>query len=348
MNDVPHQRRKRYSGKNPRRFEDKYKELDPNLDPATVAKVIASGKTPAGQHRPILVDEILERLAPQPGERGADVTFGYGGHSQAILERLGSTGQLLALDCDSVQLPKTEARLRDLGYDDSQLLVHQSNYAGLSSVLKKVGWDDGVDFLLGDLGLSSMQIDNPARGFSYKHDGPLDMRMNPARGIPAREWLEKCREDKLARFLEDGGDEPRSEEIAEAIKSATDHGPIATTTRLRKVIEGALPKRAQDEEIAGTVARVFQAIRIAVNEEFTALDAFLEKLPSCLRSGGTVAILSFHSGEDRRVKRHFKEGFHAGTYSEIAPEIIRPSPKEIGENSRAAPAKMRWAVRADV
>ncbi|MDB4673377.1 16S rRNA (cytosine(1402)-N(4))-methyltransferase RsmH [Verrucomicrobiales bacterium] len=348
MNDVPHQRRKRYSGKNPRRFEDKYKELDPNLDPATVAKVIASGKTPAGQHRPILVDEILERLAPQPGERGADVTFGYGGHSQAILERLGSTGQLLALDCDSVQLPKTEARLRGLGYGEDQLIVRQSNYAGLAAALKTIGWDDGVDFLLADLGLSSMQIDNPARGFSYKHDGPLDMRMNPAKGLPAREWLEKCREDKLVKFLEDGGDEPHAEEVAAAIKTAIAHGPIATTGRLRKVIESIFPRHVREEETAASVTRVFQAIRIAVNEEFTALDAFLGKLPSCLRSGATVAILSFHSGEDRRVKRHFKEGFHAGTYSEISPEIIRPSRKEIGENSRAAPAKMRWAVRADV
>ncbi|MFT4550321.1 MAG: 16S rRNA (cytosine1402-N4)-methyltransferase [Verrucomicrobiales bacterium] len=342
--EKPHRRRERYRGTHPRRFEQKYKELDPELDPETVAKVIASGKTPAGQHRPILVDEILAQLDAKPGGRGADVTLGYGGHSEAILKAIQPGGQLLALDVDAKQLPQTEARLRHLGYGEEQLMVRRSNYAGLAAVLAEIGWSDGVDFLLADLGLSSMQIDNPVRGFSYKNDGPLDMRMNPERGLSARDWLAKCGVDKLTRVLVEGGDEPRAEEVAAAITASAK--PIETTRQLRRCIESALASRLDEDAIKATVTRVFQAIRIAVNEEFTAIDAFLNQLPYCLRPGGRVAVLSFHSGEDRRVKHHFREGVRGGIYAAIATEIIRPSPAEIGGNSRAAPAKLRWAVRA--
>jgi len=212
--------------------------------------------------------------------------------------------------------------------------------------LGEVGWEDGVDLLLADLGVSSMQIDNPRRGFSYKHDGPLDMRMNPARGIPASEWLARCTEAKLARFLADGGDEPRAALIAEAIMREAARGALTTTQRLRRVIEAPLPARLDEAERDRTVGRVFQAIRIGVNDEFSALDAFLANLPDCLRPGGRVAILSFHSGEDRRVKHHFREGFRGGIYAQVAPDPIRPTPEEVRENSRAAPAKLRWAVRA--
>ena len=341
----PFRRRVRYRGTHPRRFEDKYKELDPERDPKTIAKVIASGKTPAGQHRPVLLAEVLEHLAPQAGERGADVTVGYGGHSEALLEKLRPGGQLLALDVDSEQLPRTEARLRGLGYDEEALVVRRCNYAGLAGMLAQIGWNDGVDFLLADLGLSSMQIDNPARGFSYKHDGPLDMRMNPERRVSARDWLARCKTEQLARVLVEGGDEPHAELLAEAITATAARAPIETTRQLRRAIETALPRRMDDEDRTATVTRAFQAIRIAVNEEFSALDAFLAQLPRCLRPGGRVAILSFHSGEDRRVKLQFRDGFRSGDYGEIAPEIIRPGVQEIGGNSRAAPAKMRWAIR---
>ena len=343
--EKPHRRRERYRGTHPRSFKHKYKELDPERDPETIERVIASGKTPAGQHRPILVDEILAQLDPQPGQRGADVTLGYGGHSESILQSLQPGGQLLALDVDAKQLPLTEARLRKLGYAEEQLIVRRSNYAGLAAVLAEIGWGDGLDFLLADLGLSSMQIDNPVRGFSYKHDGPLDMRMNPQSGVPAREWLKKCQPEKLAQALAQGGDEPRAEEIAEAICASEE--PLETTRQLRRVIESALPTSLDEDAIKSTVTRVFQAIRIAVNGEFTAIDAFLNQLPFCLRPAGRVAVLSFHSGEDRRIKHHFREGVRSGIYSEIATEIIRPSPGEIGGNPRAAPAKMRWAVRSE-
>ena len=341
--EKPFQRRERYRGTHPRHFEQKYKELDPHRDPETIAKVLASGKTPAGQHRPILVQEVLTILTPLPGQHGADVTLGYGGHAQELLQRLQPGGHLLALDVDAHQLPKTQERLRQLGYHHGALTVKRSNYAGLAVILDKLGWTDGLDFILADLGLSSMQIDNPARGFSYKHDGPLDMRMNPERGAPASLWLEKWRTNNLASLLKDGGDEPHARDIARAIIAAV---PIATTSQLRAVIESALPARLDEDERNASVARTFQAIRIAVNEEFTALDAFLSRLPQCLKSGGRVAILSFHSGEDRRVKHHFREGIRNGTYRQVADELIRPSSDEIGRNPRATSAKMRWAIRA--
>lgn len=339
-------RRLRYRGTHPRKFEEKYKELDPERDPETFAKVLASGKTPAGTHRPILVREILDCLAPQPGGRFADATFGYGGHSEALLERLRPGGALLALEVDPVQLPKSEARLRALGHDGGALIVRRRNFAGLAGALEEIGWADGVDGVLADLGLSSMQIDDPRRGFSYKHEGPLDMRMNPERGLSAADWLARCSVEKLARAIREGGDEPLADRIAQAIVAERGRSPLQTTLRLRRTVEAALPPRFDEEERDRSVARVFQAIRIAVNDEFSALDAFLGRLPRCLRPGGRVAILSFHSGEDRRVKHHFREGFRSGLYAEIAPELIRPAPEEVRDNSRAAPAKLRWAVRA--
>ncbi len=341
----PFRRRQRYRGTHPRNYDEKYKELSSSPDPETIAKLIGSGKTPAGQHRPILVTELLEHLAPQPGERGADVTLGYGGHSEALLTGLQPGGQLLALDVDALQLPLTEQRLRGLGYGTETLIIRHCNFAGLAGMLPQIGWYDGVDFVLADLGLSSMQIDNPARGFSYKHEGPLDMRMNPERGVSARDWLRRCRSDKLVRALADGSDEPLAEQIAAALAEFSEREPIDTTGQLRRAIESALPNDITDDERRSTVARVFQAIRIAVNEEFNALDAFLRRLPDCLLPGGRVAVLSFHSGEDRRVKHHFRDGVRRGVYREIAPDIIRPTGQEVWTNSRAASAKMRWAIR---
>lgn len=342
-----HKRRVRYSGKNPRRYDQKYKELDPERDPATIAKILAAGKTPAGQHRPILVPEILSHLAPQPGQCGADVTFGYGGHSEALLAQLGPTGQLLALDVDADQMSKSEARLRSLGYGEQQLTVVKSNYAGLAKVMGQLGWHDGLDFLLADLGLSSMQIDDPSRGFSYKHDGPLDMRMDANRGASASEWIARCSSvEKLARVLVEGGDEPNAAEIAEAVFAARSQSPIETTLQLRQIIESTLAPDVGDKTRKATIARTFQAIRIAVNNEFSALDSFLAQIPSCLRAGGRVAVLSFHSGEDRRVKLHFREGWRSGIYQEIASDVIRPSAEEVNQNSRASSAKLRWAIRS--
>lgn len=337
---TPHRRRPRYSGKNPRRFEDKYKEHDPARYADTIAKVVASGKTAAGTHRPIMVAEILEVLAPAPGEIAVDCTLGYGGHSREILPRLLPGGRLLGLDADPIELPKTEARLRALGFGPDAFTAHRSNFAGLPKALAAAGLT-GADVVLADLGLSSMQIDDPARGFSVKFAGPLDMRMNPQRGAPASALLAGLSAAALEQLLTDNADEPRAATLAPVL--AGRHFP--TTTELAAAVRAALPRLDKDEADLA-VRRVFQALRIAVNDEFSALDTLLRQLPACLRPGGRVAMLTFHSGEDRRVKKAFLAGQRDGTYAAIAEEIIRPSPAECGANPRAIPAKLRWARRA--
>lgn len=356
---MPHKRRVRYSGKNPRRFEEKYKERDPQRYAETVAKVLASGKTPAGTHQPIMVAEILAALAPKPGELAVDCTLGYGGHAQEILARLQPGGRLLGLDADPVELPKTEARLRAAGFGPEIFTAIRSNFAGLPQALSTLAgvYDrrgenadiarrsqsaaTGADCILADLGVSSMQIDDPSRGFSVKTDGPLDMRMNPQRGFPASALLEKTSLDALAKLLLENADEPRASELAGAL--AGKHFP--TTKTLAAAIRTELPRLHKDE-LDLTVRRVFQALRIAVNEEFSALDMLLRHLPSCLNPGGRVAILTFHSGEDRRVKKAFEAGLRDGLYADIAHEVIRPSPEERHDNPRSSPAKLRWARRA--
>jgi len=338
---TPHRRRPRYAGRNPRRFEDKYKEHDPVRHAATIAKVLASGKTPAGTHRPIMVAEILEALAPRPGERAADCTLGYGGHAREILPRLQPGGRLLGLDVDPIELPKTEARLRALGFSPDVFTACRSNFAGLPKVIASAGLS-GVDIVLADLGVSSMQIDDPARGFSVKHCGPLDMRMNPQRGQPASALLERIGAADLARLLLDNADEPRAVTLAPLLAGRA----FRTTAELAQAVRSALPWLGDDEADL-TVRRVFQALRIAVNDEFSALDAFLRGLPSCLNPGGRVAVLTFHSGEDRRVKKAFAGGLREGVYAAIAGDVVRPSPEERIANPRSAPAKLRWARRAD-
>ena len=333
----PHKRRVRYSGKYPRRFEDKYKEHGRCAE--TVAKVLASGKTPAGTHRPIMVAEILEALSPQPGEVAVDGTLGYGGHAQELLARISPHGRLLGMDADPIELPKTESRLRNLGFGTENLTVVRSNFAGLPQAL----WDagiEGADLILADLGVSSMQLDDPARGFSVKHQGPLDMRMNPQRGQPASLLLQRLRADALRQLLEENADEPHAAELAPALAGKL----LATTADLANAIRSTLP-RVGKEECDDSVRRVFQALRIAVNEEFSALEMFLRHLPGCLKPGGRAAILTFHSGEDRRVKKTFESALRGGLFSEIGgPQ--RAGPEERRANPRSASAKLRWARRA--
>lgn len=336
---TPHKRRQRYSGKNPRRFADKYKEH--GQDDATIAKVIASGKTPAGTHRPIMVAEILEVLAPKPGEIAVDCTLGYGGHAQEILARILPGGKLLGLDQDPVELPKTEARLRALGFDENVFTAHRSNFAGLPQILAAQNFS-GANLILADLGVSSMQIDDPARGFSVKLDGPLDMRMNPQRSQPASALLQKIKTSALAEMLADFSDEPNAATLASALAGKY----FTTTQQLAAAIRATLPQLGKDESDL-TVRRVFQALRIAVNDEFSALDTLLRNLPACLNPGGRVAILTFHSGEDRRVKRVLADGHRNGIYSEISDTVVRPSAEEIHSNPRSAPAKLRWARRSN-
>jgi 16S rRNA (cytosine1402-N4)-methyltransferase len=336
---TPHQRRRRYSGKNPRRFEDKYKEH--GGDAATLAKVLAAGKTPAGTHRPIMVAEIMAILSPQPGQVAADCTLGYGGHAQELLSRLQPGGRLIGLDADPIELPKTEARLRALGYAEPALIVRRSNFAGLPQILATLNLE-GVDLVLADLGVSSMQIDDPQRGFSVKLDGPLDMRMNPGRGQPVSALLEKIAPAALSEMLSQWSDEPHAEPLAAALAGQQ----FTTTMQLADAVRAAVPSLKR-ESANLTIRRVFQALRIAVNDEFSALDTFLRILPACLKPGGKVAILTFHSGEDRRVKKAFDAGKRKGVYAEIAREVTRPTPAELNDNPRSAPAKLRWARRAE-
>lgn len=340
-----HTRRPRYSGTHPRTFGEKYKELDPSRYPDLVAHVRAGGKTPAGQHVPILVDEVLEALAPRPGERAVDATLGWGGHAEALLRRLSPGGGLLALDADPVELPKAEARLKELGFDHEMLTVQRTNFAGLQAAIAAVGWHEGADCVFADLGVSSMQIDDPLRGFSAKFDGPLDMRMNPNRGVTAAAWLERASGDveALAAVLQANADEPHAAEIARAL--AEQRGALMTTRSLALAVRQALGAGMRAPDADASVRRVFQAIRIEVNDEFGALDAFLRQVPRCLRPGGRVAVLTFHSGEDRRVKRAFDQGRREGAYADVSREVVRASAAERRANPRASSAKLRWARR---
>lgn len=351
MPDIPEEkpkRRPRYRGTHPRRFHEKYKEHDPARYAEDVGKILASGKTPAGSHRPIMVREILDALAPQPGDIAVDATLGYGGHATELLKAVLPGGRLIAVDADPIELPKTEARLRTLGFPDEALTICRSNYAGLPKVLAAASVS-GADVLLADLGLSSMQIDDPSRGFTFKHAGPLDLRMNPQRGQPASAFLSTLDPTALSEILDANADEPHARLLAGAIVDAAKRKHLATTSELASIIARTLEQlpgqRARDEVQAAT-RRVFQAIRIAVNDEFGALEMFLRQLPACLRTGGRVAILTFHSGEDRRVKQAFKEGLRAGIYTSISDEVTRPGSEELRANPRSAPAKLRRAVRA--
>jgi 16S rRNA (cytosine1402-N4)-methyltransferase len=339
-----HRRRPRYSGRNPRAFREKYKELDPARYPSDVEKVLAAGKTPAGTHRPIMVDEVLRCLRPAPGDVAVDCTLGGGGHARAVLERVQPGGRLIGLDLDPLELPRTEASLRAAGFGPGTFSAHRANFAALPRVLAAEGVA-AADLVLADLGVSSMQLDNPERGFNYKEPGPLDMRMNPSRGEPASQLLARVSEEQLAALLRENADEPHAEVIASLVKRQ----PIATTHALENLVRTGLTSAYGDlakSDVKMSVRRTFQAIRIAVNDELSALDSLLRLLPACLAPGGRVAILTFHSGEDRRVKKAFQSGVRAGIYASVATEVIRSSMEETRANRRAQSAKLRWAVRA--
>lgn len=342
-----HKRRQRYKGTHPRTFEEKYKEHQPEKYADTIEKVIRKGSTPAGMHISICVNEILDFLKIQPGQKGIDATLGYGGHTRKMLECLEGRGHIYGLDIDSVEIKKTEERLRSAGFGEDVLTVIQDNFANIGEIGEKYG---PFDFVLADLGVSSMQIDNPKRGFSYKVEGPLDLRLNPAKGVPASKRLMELSEEEIAGMLAENSDEPYAEEIAHKIAEKLRKGErIETTTQLKRTIEEALSFLPEDklkkELLKKTCQRVFQAIRIDVNSEFEVLEAFLESLPYVLAPNGRAAILTFHSGEDRMVKKAFKQGLKSGVYSDIARDVIRPSEEECRENPRARSTKMRWAVR---
>ena len=342
-----HKRRVRYRGTHPRHFHEKYKELNPGKYQDTIAHVIEKGGTPAGMHISIMVPEILEVLKIQPGMRGLDATLGYGGHTAKMLECLHGQGHICALDVDPIEIEKTRARLASMGYGDELLTVLRKNFAEIDTVAEEYG---RFQFVLADLGVSSMQIDDPSRGFTYKYDGPLDLRLDPTKGTSAAARLRELTREELEGMLLTNSDEPYAAQIAKAITTVfRKGGRIDTTLALRDVIAGALsmlPEEEKKEALKKSCARTFQALRIDVNSEFEVLEEFLEKLPKALAPGGRAAILTFHSGEDRLVKKSLKRFYKEGIYQEISADVIRPSAEECNRNSRARSTKLRWAVRA--
>lgn len=348
MQEKPHKRRVRYSGTHPKNFAEKYKEHNPEKYGDTIERVIQKGSTPAGMHISICVQEILDFLQIQPGQIGLDATLGYGGHTKEMLKCLEGKGHIYGLDVDPIESAKTKERLEKQGFGEDILTVRLRNFADIDSLVQETG--KKFDFVLADLGVSSMQIDNPERGFSYKVDGPLDLRMNPQKGTSAAERLKEVTEEELQGMLLENADEPFAEEIASTVMKWQKKGkPIETTTDLKHVIEEALcyvPKAERAEAVKKSCQRTFQALRIDVNSEFEVLHAFLEKLPEVLNPGGRVAILTFHSGEDRLVKKSFKELEKAGIYREVCKDVIRPSAEECARNSRAKCTKMRWAIQS--
>jgi 16S rRNA (cytosine1402-N4)-methyltransferase len=343
-----HKRRVHYSGKYPKKFEEKYKELNPEKYKDTIEHVISKGNTPAGMHISIMVKEIIDFLDIKPGQTGFDATLGYGGHTRAMLEKLEGRGHMYATDVDPIESEKTKKRLAEAGFGEDILTIKLQNFCTIDEIAKEVG---GFDFILADLGVSSMQIDNPERGFSFKVDGPLDLRLNPKAGISAAERLDNISREELAGMLYENSDEPYCEELAKAITDEIRKGSrIDTTTKLRHIIEQTLdflPEKDKKDIIKKTCQRTFQALRIDVNHEFEVLYEFMEKLPGALKPGGRAAILTFHSGEDKLVKKALKAGYKAGIYSDYSKDVIRPSAQECAQNGRARSTKMRWAVRAE-
>ncbi len=350
--DTIHRRRPRYKGRYPRKFEEKYKEHHPEKYKDTIEKVISKGSTPAGMHLPIMVDEILDVLQIRPGMVGLDCTLGYGGHSAKMAACLSGRGRLYALDADPIELAKTRIRMEEKGFGQNIFTAIHTNFRNIDQIAKEYG---PFDFILADLGVSSMQIDNPERGFSYKTDGPLDLRFNPEKGESAADRLSRLTQEEIASMLYENSDEPYAKKLAQAIDRVGKKGQmIATTTQLRRIIEDTinkLPEKrlqepSREDAVKKACARTFQALRIDVNSEMEVLYEFLEKLPFALNKKGRAAILTFHSGEDRLVKKAFSSGYKEGLYSEISKNVIRPTPQECHRNPRARSTKLRWAVRS--
>jgi 16S rRNA (cytosine1402-N4)-methyltransferase len=254
---------------------------------------------------------------------------------------------LIGLDTDPVEIVRTEERLRAAGWSEEELIIRHTNFAALARVLGESGME-GADVILADVGVSSMQLDDPNRGFTFKNDGPLDLRLNPRKGCPAADWLASVTYEKLADALHENADEKHADLIAEQI--IQQQNQIKTTRELANAVKAglsSLPRAVREREGDASIRRTFQALRIAVNDEFGVLDNLLRVLPHCLTPNGRVAILTFHSGEDRRVKRSFQEAHRTGIYSSIADEPLRASPAELHSNPRASSAKLRWAVRSN-
>lgn len=306
--------------------------------------------TAAGEHRPVLLAEVLATLDPRPGQTVVDCTLGFAAHSLELLKRISPDGLLIATDLDPGNVEPARAKLEAAG---GLFALHHANFAGLPAVLAAEGVTH-VDGLLADLGMSSMQVDDRDRGFSFMRDGPLDMRMDRTRGRTAAELLNTLPAEELAACFRELGDEAQADAIAATIVRQRDVKPIERTKELRELIERAAPVRidrapgapSERKQLLGPATRVFQALRILTNRELANLQQLLRVIPTILKSGGAAAVISFHSGEDRLVKSAFRDGLRSGIYSAISEDPVRPTFEERTANPRSRSAKLRWARRA--
>jgi 16S rRNA (cytosine1402-N4)-methyltransferase len=380
-------RRPRYSGTHPKSYAQKYKEQNLPAYPEMKAHLRAKGTTPAGTHVPVLVEEVMACLKPRPGDIVVDCTVGYGGHAAEFIRRIGPMGRLIALDVDAAELERTRQRLSKEGVPVS---FHRSNFAGIAKVLRQENLD-GCDIIFADLGVSSMQVDNPDRGMSYRHEGPLDLRMDDRIKQTGADLLNSLSEAQLSAALWELADEPDHQKIARMIVAQRAEQPIMQTSQLVQVVFDAkgldpktwrrqhnvarasrpcsftqepsdiprqtrpgehVPPRKDKARMASPhgslhpAARTFQALRILVNDELGVLRELLRIAPYCLRPGGQIGIISFHSGEDRLVKQSFREGVRTGAYESASEDVIVPQSEETRANPRSASAKFRWATKA--
>ena len=299
------------------------------------------------RHVPVLMDAVIDALKPGPGQIVVDCTLGLGGHSAELLRRVspaGCTGgKLIAIDFDAANIDRARANLAAIGGEFS---LHHNNFAGLPGILTSEGIER-VDAILADVGVASPQIDDPARGFSYRKPGPLDMRMDASRGQPASVLINRMSEREISEALLELGDETDAPKIAKLIVERRKIAPIETTQDLTKIVCDA--RDFTLERAAGAklhpAARTFQALRMLVNRELPNLQRLLAVAPDCLKPDGRIVIISFHSGEDRIVKKSFRDNLRDGIYSDVSDDPVMASEAEIRANPRSRSAKLRWAVR---
>lgn len=311
------------------------------VDQSPVAVMAAPEGAAAGWHRPVLLDEVLELLAPRPGAVIVDGTTGTAGHSLAIAPRLLPDGRLIALDRDQASLAIAAARLAE--FSPLATTIH-ANYRELPGVLESAGLSR-IDGLLLDLGMSSPQVDQPERGFSFLREGPLDMRMDPTQDVTAREIVATWSIDELSELFHTLGEERFARRIAQRIARDRRETPITTTTQLAGLIAAAVPAGARHGRLH-PATRSFQALRMAVNDELGALQELLSFAADVLAPGGRLAIITFHSLEDRLVKHAFLDGQRAGQWRVLTKKPVRAGAAEVQDNPRARSAKLRAVERA--
>jgi 16S rRNA (cytosine1402-N4)-methyltransferase len=286
-------------------------------------------------HQSVLLDEVLAWLDPQPGQVVVDGTVGGGGHARALAERSGPSGRLIGLDRDPAALEAAALRLRGL-----PVTLVRANYCDLPEVLGQLDVP-AVDGVLLDLGLSSDQLADTSRGFSFDAEGPLDLRFDPLSGEPAWRLVNRLSRDHLAELIHRYGEERYSRRIADAVVAARHAGTIATSAHLARIVRDAVPRSPRGERI-DPATRTFQALRIAVNEELKSLEIGLRRIPGCLRPGGRLAAISFHSLEDRLVKHAFRDDPRLQV---LTRKPVVPSEAEVARNPRSRSAKLRVAER---